>query len=393
MIAVIADDLSGAAEIAGIALRFKLTVEIAFVVNNNTTADVLIISTDTRSMDAVAAIKKTNAIVLDIIKLKPNFIYKKIDSVLRGHVLAEIKAQLAICKNKGALIVPANPSMGRTIVNGHYYIQDVPIHLTGFANDPEFAVNNSLVKTFLHEENDAIGICNLADGIPLNGIAIAEAASMFDMNAWAKLAIDCPLLLAGAGDFFQAILLEKYVETKIINNNDITIDENTNQLLVVGTNFANRVKDIKIISEQTELVVYMLDAIFATDQIDMVEIQKWSSEIVSKINAGGFAIMAIKSNPSISVNPKILREKMAIAVKMITNQIHLSKIFIEGGSTAAAIITALDIHQLLPVIELKRGVIAMDVPAKMPLQIIIKPGSYPWPDSQFDSLISKSASV
>jgi uncharacterized protein YgbK (DUF1537 family) len=391
MIAVIADDLSGAAEIAGIALRFKLSVEIAFTVNENTTADVLIISTDTRSMDAVTAIKITQSIVSDLIKLKPNLIYKKIDSVLRGHVLAEIKTQLAICKNRGVLIVPANPSMARTIVNGHYYIQGIPIHHTGFANDPEFAISNSLVKTLLHNANDAIVLCNLADGIPLSGIAIAEAASMLDMYAWAKLSIDRQLMLVGAGDFFQAILLEKYVDTKISINNDIDIDEKSNQLLVVGTNFANRVKNIKIISEQTELVVYMLDSIFTTDQIDLLEIQKWSNEIIAKIQAGGFAIMAIKNNTAITVNPKILRQKMAIAVKMITDQIHLSKIFIEGGSTAAAIIAALDIHQLLPVIELKRGVIAMDVPTKIPLQIIIKPGSYPWADGQFDSLMSKSA--
>ena len=236
MIAVIADDLSGAAEIAGIALRFELSVEIAFEVNENTTADVLIISTDTRSMDVAAAINMTEVVVTNLIKLNPAWIYKKIDSVLSGHVFAEIQTQLAICKNKAVFIIPANPSMGRTIINGHYYIQDVPIHLTGFASDPEFAINNSLVKTFLRQESEMIDVKSIADGIPLNGIAIAEAASMNDMYAWAKMSIGSSVLLAGAGDFFQAILLEKYIEKNLGINTDISIESTTNQLLVVGTN-------------------------------------------------------------------------------------------------------------------------------------------------------------
>ena len=49
MLAVIADDLTGAAEIGGIGLSYGLKVEISSKVNPSTEADLLVIATDTRS--------------------------------------------------------------------------------------------------------------------------------------------------------------------------------------------------------------------------------------------------------------------------------------------------------------------------------------------------------
>jgi uncharacterized protein YgbK (DUF1537 family) len=50
MIAVIADDFTGAAELAGISLRYGLTVSVCLHDEISTDADVLIISTDSRSL-------------------------------------------------------------------------------------------------------------------------------------------------------------------------------------------------------------------------------------------------------------------------------------------------------------------------------------------------------
>ena len=67
MIVVLADDLTGAAELGGIGLRFNLDVEIDMAVNPQSKARLLIISTDTRSMKrkqaAVEAGKATSSIV------------------------------------------------------------------------------------------------------------------------------------------------------------------------------------------------------------------------------------------------------------------------------------------------------------------------------------------
>src|SRR5687768_4753534 len=123
MIVVIADDFTGAAEIAGIGLRYNLDVEMTTVVGHEVNPELLIIATDTRSMKESEAIEEFEFITSEVALLKPDLFFKKIDSVLRGHILAEIKVQMEILDKKRAIIVAGNPSLGRKIIDGNYYYQ------------------------------------------------------------------------------------------------------------------------------------------------------------------------------------------------------------------------------------------------------------------------------
>jgi uncharacterized protein YgbK (DUF1537 family) len=86
MIVVIADDFTGAAEIAGISLRYGLTVDLCTSNILPSNADVVIVSTDTRSLSLNEALLKYKKILEQLKELSPSFFYKKIDSVLRGYV-------------------------------------------------------------------------------------------------------------------------------------------------------------------------------------------------------------------------------------------------------------------------------------------------------------------
>jgi D-threonate/D-erythronate kinase len=96
MIAVIADDFTGAAELAGIGLRYHLNVELGAQVNKDTKADLFVVATDTRSMGEAEAVQEMEKHTRELMALRPEMIFKKTDSVLRGHVLAEMRAQLSL---------------------------------------------------------------------------------------------------------------------------------------------------------------------------------------------------------------------------------------------------------------------------------------------------------
>jgi uncharacterized protein YgbK (DUF1537 family) len=104
MILVIADDLTGAAEIAGIGLRYGLKVRVCTEIIQEVTEDLLVISADTRSLTENQAVTKVEYLIQSSQQYKPSLIYKKIDSVLRGHVLAEIKAIKHFLGQKNCLI-------------------------------------------------------------------------------------------------------------------------------------------------------------------------------------------------------------------------------------------------------------------------------------------------
>ena len=151
MLTIIADDITGAAEIAGIAHRYglhtMLTVYKDGMVWPDTDADILVVATDTRSMDPNGAMCVTARIAHEADR-HGDIIFHKTDSALRGHVVEEIHAIMDSTHYTQALYLPANPSKGRIISHGIYYIAApshggehsvmTPIAETPFSFDPEF---------------------------------------------------------------------------------------------------------------------------------------------------------------------------------------------------------------------------------------------------------------
>lgn len=90
MIAVVADDLTGAAELAAAGLSFGLKPRIVREPPRESgAADLLVLDTDSRSLSATDAALRVSAFAESLKRLRPEAVYKKTDSVLCGHVQAE----------------------------------------------------------------------------------------------------------------------------------------------------------------------------------------------------------------------------------------------------------------------------------------------------------------
>ena len=137
MIGVIADDLTGAAEIGAIGWSRGLRAEILRDGKPGCEADLICVDTDSRSCEPGVAAQRAAAAAKMLQATGARWIYKKVDSVLRGNVIPEVEAILQQLGLNRALLLPENPSLGRTIAGGEYFIHGQPIHLTEFANDPE----------------------------------------------------------------------------------------------------------------------------------------------------------------------------------------------------------------------------------------------------------------
>src|SRR5262245_46148285 len=114
---VIADDLSGAAEIAGIGTRFGLPTRLALDRVDNFADGLTVIDSDSRSLPPVQAAQRVGQLISGVDSHHFDFIYKKTDSALRGHIVAELSAVLHQFDEPAALLLPQNPSRGRVIVD------------------------------------------------------------------------------------------------------------------------------------------------------------------------------------------------------------------------------------------------------------------------------------
>jgi uncharacterized protein YgbK (DUF1537 family) len=361
MIAVIADDFTGAAEMAGIGLRYGLDIQLAVPGIAYSGADVFVVSTDSRSMDKEAAIRITGDVMKYILALKPEMIYKKIDSVLRGHVLDELKVQMEMQGLTKAFVLPANPSLNRTIKDGRYYIDDKKIHETGFATDPEFAITDSSVLKMIRAAGEE-RILKRSAALPANGVVIGEAESTEEIKEWGEV-INYDWALCGAGDFFTALLNKRF--TSASQPPAVLLSPH---LYVSGTTFDNSREWIKQVDSESGCVVFLTPAMMQDDD-------SWFEKASQLLREQQKCIIAFADDVD-GIAAAGLREKMAMITERIINKEKIKEIFIEGGSTAAAILKELNIVSFHPVNELRRGVVRMHAGD---LYLTVKPGSYELP--------------
>ena len=81
MIVVIADDFTGAAELAGIGLEHGLSVDIAIEqVDSSPETEMLVLATDTRSKGSGEAVDELRALSTYLKSIPYSFLYKKVEA-------------------------------------------------------------------------------------------------------------------------------------------------------------------------------------------------------------------------------------------------------------------------------------------------------------------------
>ena len=136
-IAIIADDLTGAMATAapfakrGAQTRMLLTESPSAEVLR-TAPEIIAISTESRHLDPIRAIQRVHQAIAGFEDRIP---FKKIDSTLRGNVVAETLATLEASGRRHLLITPAFPGQGRVLRNGEVFVHDVALRETAIARD------------------------------------------------------------------------------------------------------------------------------------------------------------------------------------------------------------------------------------------------------------------
>src|ERR687893_1800639 len=163
LIAVIADDLTGAADTgvqlvhAGYrtAVFFRATEVLA------DDLDAVAFDTDSRTMPAGFAAKR----VLEVAHLarEARVVYKKLDSTFRGNIGAELAAALGSARRDRVVVAPAFPAAGRTTVGGIQRVHGVPVDETEMANDPQTPVREAHVPSLLADAFSSVGTLGVED--------------------------------------------------------------------------------------------------------------------------------------------------------------------------------------------------------------------------------------
>jgi len=186
MIAVIADDLTGAADVgamfraAGYSTKTVLLEAAARVPLDDT--DVVVVDTETRHAspsDAYRTLRQAARLLKEA-----RFVYKKIDSAFRGRVGQEIDAVLEELGLSFAPVVPAFPAYGRTTLQGRHYIDGKPLDETEMASDPLCPMTDSSLPRILGKQTRRpVYVVSRRDlARRAKGLAIFDAVSQADLE-------------------------------------------------------------------------------------------------------------------------------------------------------------------------------------------------------------------
>ena len=141
-LAIIADDLTGASDTGAAFARQGLRTLVWLSPSTGDDlplADVLVVSTESRHIPRDQARDAVSSCARRVERWftgqEPRWIYKKIDSTLRGHPAAELAALMQALRIDRALVAPAFPAQGRTTVAGRQLVNGAPLEETVFGRD------------------------------------------------------------------------------------------------------------------------------------------------------------------------------------------------------------------------------------------------------------------
>jgi len=385
MITVIADDITGAAEIAGVCLRYGLRVTFGIDSIPDVETDVRVIATDSRSATEIEAYNIHKRLAQEIFKTQDSFVFKKCDSVLRGFVLTELSAIQEVTKLKRALLQPANPAVGRWIRNGIYYIDNEKIENTGFSIDPDFPAIDSHLKNLLLQHSTFPGnILEIHTGITSeiegDGVFLPDCSSIAELQKCCELLND-KTLLCGSAAFFEQVLLYKKIGKQV--ETYVPLNISTNFLMICGSTHPKSRQSVEQMQLSGYPVHYFPDPLLQRD-VTPSTINSWTEELIATWQKRHKLVLGISSkNMGFQNSSTILKSRMNTIVCDILKRCEVKEILIEGGATAYGILNILNWKTLNPVQELAPGVLRMQVSDLPTTYLTIKPGSYRWPKDLF----------
>ena len=372
---VIADDITGAAEMAGIAFcqgqQVRLVCGGSVCGCGTATYGTTVIATDTRSMNEAEAVAETHRIT-SAISHHLSAIFKKTDSALRGHVVAELSALMEATGYQRAVYLPANPSKGRVIKSGTYYINNVPIHETAFSYDPEFPAKTSVLRERFPDAES-------------KGIIMPDAENEEDIQKIIAKYNDGKTLFAGAADLFSALLGHSRETRNTGETRDTRVSNSPSTLILCGST-QSKPLDLGIPISPMPREIYdgsndlsLWDTSADQEKHSLILTMPYTHRTGKEAAVHLRSMMAQKAKELITeyLLPALDREGSGEGLHLI----------IEGGATAWATLQALGWTQFEITAQIAPGVVQMSATiachtstseSKKHVIVTLKPGSYPW---------------
>lgn len=353
---VIADDFTGANDAGSGLAQAGARVHVLFGTGASMpdeAADVLVISTDSRAASATQAAEHVTQVVQHYAaQLQQGWLFKKIDSTLRGNVAAETVAALRASGKRLALVAPALPRLGRTTREGRVWVNQRLLTDTEFASDPKTPILSARILDQMQIDGTEIDLATLRsdrlDAVlaAAHGVVVVDAETEADLarliSAASRLS-ETPLLVGAAGlsDALGAAL---------------SVRPSRPVLAVVGSMSRQAEQQITTLLNQHAVEIVDVDIRQLFQQPAWPERHRWSEQAVAALRAGRHTVIRTCQHASqrheiedLCQQHRVTRQQLGEAICQLLGEMTLSlcqtqlphALYLSGGDVAIAVAQAL----------------------------------------------------
>lgn len=352
-LAIIADDLTGAAD-TGVAFASQATT-LLILSPHTPPADVIVLSTESRDLprdEAHARVRAAIARVSDAM-----WIYKKIDSTLRGDPAGELAAVLDTLNETRALVAPAFPAQGRTTRNGQQLVNGVPLEQSAFAR--AISISN-LVALFAHvapttllkldvvRAGEAAIHAHLADA----RVIIADAETDADLDAIAEAALRARVRVWCGSAGLARAMARRLALTPSVSAPRVALKQRGITLAVIGSRHPRTREQVEF-ARAHGIAIVQPDARVLTAESE-TGIAATRERIAAQMDRA--VILTTIGLDDAPLAGRELAARLAHIVAPLIARGNISKLVLSGGDIAAAVCHALDADALWLRGEVEAGV-------------------------------------
>lgn len=353
---VIADDFTGANDAGSGLAQAGARVHVLFSSTtppDTAAADVWVISTDSRAVSADEAAARTTAVVRQYEALiRQGWLFKKIDSTLRGNIGAEVRAVLTASKKKRALIVPAVPRLGRVTRSGEVLVNGVPLIDTEYVSDPKTPVISARVLTQLGISGTEIDLATLrSDRFPAL-LAGQQGVVVID----AELESDIARILAAAAQLDETPLLVGAAGLSDALGAQLAARGTAPVLAVIGSMSASAQQQIARLAVQRDIALIDVDIRQLFEQPRWADSARWAEQATAALRAGRHTVIRTCQRAgqrheidALCQQYQMTRQQLGEAICQFLGELTLTLcrtqqpagLYLSGGDVAIAVAQAL----------------------------------------------------
>ncbi len=307
--------------------------------------EVVAVDTESRALAPLEAERRVRAAAERLrTRIHTGFLFKKIDSTLRGAVGWELRALQEASGRGTALVCPAFPEQGRTVVHGVLRVHGEPAHHSSVRRDPAYPGDTSDVREILRR-----GSARAVGYLPLDcvragrasiverlaqvegTIVAADAETDADLDALAAAAISSDVVVAGSAGLARAIAVRLGHDRL-----PIPLPAGRAWLIVAGS-----------LHPATRAQISMLEAAGVPAAVADEGREPDIEALVARLRGGQPALLTTAEVPAAASDARPrMAALLARAAARVLAETRPDLVAVTGGDTARALIAALGADRL-----------------------------------------------